>query len=43
MSDIDQAALLEIIAGKFCQCVWKHAHRTHLNPVTPKALLLQCG
>lgn len=43
MSDIDQAALLEIIAGKFCQCVWKHAHRTHLNPVIPKALLLQYG
>jgi TP901 family phage tail tape measure protein len=43
MSDIDQAALLEIIAGKFYQYVWKHAYRTHLNPVTPKALLLQCG
>ena len=43
MSDVDQAALLELIAGIFCQYAWKHAYRTHLNPVTPKALLLQCG
>lgn len=43
MSDIDQAALLEILAGRIYQYVWKHAYRTHLNPVIPKALLLQCG
>ena len=43
MNDMDQAALLEILAGRFYQYVWKHAYRTHLNPVIPKALLLQCG
>ena len=43
LTDENRAGALELIAGRFYQNVWKHACRTHLNPVTPKALLLQCG
>lgn len=44
-TDISTATdtLISAMQANDCLYVWKHAYSTHLNPVTPKALLLQCG
>ena len=47
LSDAEQAAITESIGGKRgkhnCLNVQQCAYRTHLKPVKPKALSLQCG